>query len=275
MDFSSFDWDSLKFEFGPYALRAVLEADKIVWVNEAFAQTLGYSKEQIVGQSIMSLSPSDHHHYSMERIERQRDGVFTNVGHSRDGRQLQFVGEAVLNQLNGQEYRFIGCRALTAEEEQSQAVQALLASRELLNEALQEKDAALRQLLRQLSIENRRPAVDFDENLRSIVFPTLEQLKSTSGPSAQNQIERLETALRDISSPFGVRLQQKAAGLSPREVEICYLVKAGHSSKAIADVLTISPQTVSAHRKTIRKKLGLANRGTNLVTYLRSLEEIG
>jgi DNA-binding CsgD family transcriptional regulator len=61
-------------------------------------------------------------------------------------------------------------------------------------------------------------------------------------------------------------------GLSPREVEICHMIKNGYSTKEIATVLAISPQTVSVHRKIIRRKLGLTGSDTNLISFLRTIE---
>ncbi|MEJ8755461.1 LuxR C-terminal-related transcriptional regulator [Pontibacter sp. H259] len=48
-------------------------------------------------------------------------------------------------------------------------------------------------------------------------------------------------------------------GLRKRELEILDLVCKGLSTKAIADKLFISPNTVSTHRKNIQHKLGTAN----------------
>jgi DNA-binding NarL/FixJ family response regulator len=58
--------------------------------------------------------------------------------------------------------------------------------------------------------------------------------------------------------------------LSPREAEVCELIRDGKSSKEIAGVLNVSVQTVSKHRFTIRRKLEIANKNINLSTYLRS-----
>lgn len=45
--------------------------------------------------------------------------------------------------------------------------------------------------------------------------------------------------------------------LTPREKEIIKLILQGHSSKQIADILFISPHTVSTHRKNIKQKLNI------------------
>ena len=49
-------------------------------------------------------------------------------------------------------------------------------------------------------------------------------------------------------------------GLTGREVEVLRLIAAGHSNRAIAQVLFISPNTVLHHVSSIFVKLGVANR---------------
>ena len=59
--------------------------------------------------------------------------------------------------------------------------------------------------------------------------------------------------------------------LSPREMEICAMIKNGASSKDIAEALDIALVTVQKHREVIRKKLGLTNKNINLTTHLRNI----
>jgi DNA-binding NarL/FixJ family response regulator len=48
--------------------------------------------------------------------------------------------------------------------------------------------------------------------------------------------------------------------LSPRESEVVKLIAEGHSSRQIADALTISEKTVERHRANILEKLGMRDR---------------
>lgn len=48
--------------------------------------------------------------------------------------------------------------------------------------------------------------------------------------------------------------------LSRREVQIVSMIKDGHSSKDIADILGLSPSTIETHRKNIHQKLGVSTR---------------
>jgi DNA-binding CsgD family transcriptional regulator len=57
--------------------------------------------------------------------------------------------------------------------------------------------------------------------------------------------------------------------LSPREQEVVRLVAKGHSNKAIAAVLEISPWTVSTHLRRVFAKLGVSSRAEMVACALR------
>jgi len=78
-------------------------------------------------------------------------------------------------------------------------------------------------------------------------------------------------ALKNLTSSFGQKINSSMVKLSPREMEVCSLVRNGMVNKEIAHILNISVHTVEKHRRVVRKKLGIANMGINLHTYLNSL----
>ncbi|MBN1688032.1 MAG: helix-turn-helix transcriptional regulator [Candidatus Omnitrophica bacterium] len=59
------------------------------------------------------------------------------------------------------------------------------------------------------------------------------------------------------------------ASLTPREIEVCELIRKGLSIKEIAHFLKTSPRTVESHRNHICKKLGFSDKKKNLTSYLR------
>lgn len=65
----------------------------------------------------------------------------------------------------------------------------------------------------------------------------------------------IENALSYLRPQDGPQLQS----LTPREYEVFLLLTQGHSNKAIANRLDISPRTVEVHRAHIMEKLGAKN----------------
>lgn len=76
----------------------------------------------------------------------------------------------------------------------------------------------------------------------------------------------MSTLVRDYLER--VRRGERLPGqvLTPREDEVVKLIAEGHSSKEIANALTISPKTVERHRANILQKLGMRDR-TELTRY--------
>jgi DNA-binding NarL/FixJ family response regulator len=111
-------------------------------------------------------------------------------------------------------------------------------------------------------------------NIKTLVEPHLERLKAGDLTSRQRaHLEMLESKLGEIISPFAYRLPHLFKRLTPVEIHVADLVKRGKSTKEIAQLIQVSDQTVSVHRRSIRKKLGLDHRKTNLRIHLLSIPE--
>jgi len=140
-------------------------------------------------------------------------------------------------------------------------------------EKLEETNIAMKVLLEHRSRDRQELENRFLANIRELVLPYLERLNT--GKLQQREkalISIIKEHLEDISSPFLHRLSALHLLLTPQELEVSLLVRQGKSSQEIGDILNISVATVSFHRKKLRKKLGLEDRGQNLRTYLLSLQ---
>jgi DNA-binding NarL/FixJ family response regulator len=142
---------------------------------------------------------------------------------------------------------------------------------EIEREALERKNIALREVLNQIDAEKRILKQQVATNLERAILPTLRRLKETCHPAQLRNFELLEQELREIASTFLHTLKNEFDNLSPRELEICRLIKNGLASKEIAQDLHLSLLTVHKYRELIRKKLGLVNQAINLNTYLQSI----
>ena len=139
-------------------------------------------------------------------------------------------------------------------------------------ENLKEVNIALKVLLDQREDEKNRQVESITSTLEKLVSPHLKRLSSTRLDKEQtNLLSIIQSNLKEIASPFAGRLNSLEDKLSPAEFEAADLLRQGKTSEEIAEILHISVHTVSAHRRGIRRKLGLLNKRVNLKSYLRSL----
>ncbi len=135
--------------------------------------------------------------------------------------------------------------------------------------ALDHKNIALQEIISQIEIEKNKMKEDIRVNTEKIIFPILDKMKKEK--NSENYVNLLKQHLKDITSSYGIAIANGSTKLTPREIEICNMVKAALSTKEIASILDVSIQTVEWHRKKIRQKLGIVNNGINLSSYLHEL----
>ncbi len=140
---------------------------------------------------------------------------------------------------------------------------------ELQEKAVEEKNIALKELISQVEREKKAFQERITANVASTVLPSLERIRLSNGEPKFIELHR--RALDELMSSFGVKISESRLRLTPREIEICNMVRSGLSSKEIAQLLGVALNTVHKHRRTARKKLELDNKGVNLRTYLSSL----
>jgi DNA-binding NarL/FixJ family response regulator len=139
----------------------------------------------------------------------------------------------------------------------------------LAAEELRDKNCALREILFQVEAEQNRFRGAIVELLEERLVGRLEELRSMSEDEIREYVSDLQSSLRGIVPENPRRHRELPATLSPREHEVCLLIRRGLASKEIARKLHISSMTVEKHRRAIRKKLGLTNTTTNLAVYLK------
>ncbi len=135
---------------------------------------------------------------------------------------------------------------------------------------LKQKNLALNEISRQIDYEKNLMKNNIQKNINRIVLPLVDILKKAINPDRDLYFKMLDKALRNIMTSFMSRLESKYSKLSPRELEICNLIKNELSSKQIAEALNISIQTVNGRRKDIRKKFAITNKKINLSVFLKS-----
>jgi PAS domain S-box-containing protein len=139
-------------------------------------------------------------------------------------------------------------------------------------EELAEINNALRVILRKSREESEENTRKMEANIRQLVFPHLEKLKLAhlAGRHAVS-LKLLEEALSEIISSESSSLAVLQQKLTTSEYQVAVLIRQGKTSKQLSEIMSLSCRTIESHRKSIRKKLGLQHKKTNLRSYLASI----
>ena len=154
-----------------------------------------------------------------------------------------------------------------------EAEQALVVSLQELKrqeKAITEKNIAMREVLSRIEEEKEEIKRHLSSNIEKLVMPTLNHFKSLGTAMDRHRIELLKKSLNDMTSMFNRTLRHRISLLSPRQLEICGMIKCGIKNKEISETIGISIRTVETHRNAIRRKLGIAGNDSNLITYLNA-----
>ncbi|MBD3382729.1 MAG: PAS domain S-box protein [candidate division Zixibacteria bacterium] len=152
-------------------------------------------------------------------------------------------------------------RDVTAEHAKKEELQ-------ISHEELKTKNIALREVLDHIEEEKRQVKKDVAENIEKVILPTVRKIIRPDGKIEMTYYQMLNDALNEMASTAG-GLSQLFTRLSPREVEICNLIRNDSTIQEIADTLFISTATVKKHREQIRRKLNLTNKKVNLASFLK------
>lgn len=152
---------------------------------------------------------------------------------------------------------------------------------ELLNEKrqLEEMNITLRNVLQHVHQEQDRQREALSDSIRRFLVPALQQLSSERDDTARKATlaiiqDQMQRFLSGGTPAKGLPANDEGLRkLTLSELKICELVHLGHSSKEIAVLLGISPETVQTHRKHIRRKLGVRGHDVQLAIHLRTTLE--
>jgi PAS domain S-box-containing protein len=135
---------------------------------------------------------------------------------------------------------------------------------------LTRKNVALKEVIG--SIEKEKTAINenVSTSVKKLIYPIINMLLEQR--ACADLATLLKNTIEEITSPSAVKTSLEDYNLSPREIQICNMVSTGMTIKQIAKLLNTSPLTVEKQRKTIRKKLGIADGRTNLSTFLANIK---
>ncbi len=167
----------------------------------------------------------------------------------------------------------VGCgRDVTNEKRVEKALKEREIELERKNLRLEELNSALKILLEKRDGDKKVLEEKVLMNIKNLITPYVAKLKKTALTDRQDIfVEIIQSNIDDILSPFAHKLSYKYLNFTPTELQVADLVKQGLRTKEIAELLNSSPETVSGHRKSLRKKLNLIDKKSNLRTHLLSL----
>ncbi len=281
------------------------------YVNPAFEQTFGMSRQDVLGRQIDFVPPEawpETRNAIQTMLSGQTIKLFETQRLTKEGRKLDIqISSCLFMDENGRHAgNIVTLRDISARKKAERALRSyqdqleeLVQERtaELANEVeerrraekklrrreselkaqsqhLEEVNTALRVLLKQRGEDKNELQGNVLNNVKELVAPYLQQIKKTRLSTRQQTLVRiLESNLNNIISPFVNRLSAKFAKFTPTEIRVANLIKEGKTNKEIADLMLISKNTVLYHRHNIRKKLELTNTSLNLRAHLLTFDE--
>jgi len=136
---------------------------------------------------------------------------------------------------------------------------------------LEKKNITLRGVIEHVEIEKMQIREQLDANIDKLIMPILYGIKGDRDIINKKIFNVLEQSLKNLTTPFAAKITSAKLKLSPREIEICNMIKGGIVTKEIAIALGVTVQTILTHRRNIRKKLQLDKKKINLSSYLQSI----
>ena len=244
--------------------------------NPAAEKMFGYTKAENIGKnSISNFVPED----------RERINNFVMSGYEKpyivtalrkDGTTFPCEIQARQTSYHGRSIRIASCHDISnrikiqkTTQKEKKDLEKKVKERTI---ELEETNTALNVLLK----KRERDKTDVEEkvvlNVKVMIEPYLKKLKkSMLNDNQMIYLGILESNVKEIISPFGQKLSSRLISLTPTELKVANLVRQGKTTKQIAVLSNVSPETISCHRKNIRKKLNLTEQKSNLRTSLSSL----
>ncbi len=279
----------MTFNIVPDLLAIIDKEHKLVRINIPMADRLGIKAHEACGKTCHELvhgtsEPPDFcphakllkdgKSHSTEVFEEKLDGYFNvsvspiynddgtirgSVHVARDITEQKKISDELKKAKDGLEIR-VKHRTLELE--------ALNERLKNERQALENKNIALKEILEQIENGKRDIADIINGNIQNIILPLLRGLEPKLKSGDKLHLNLIENSLQGIASPLTQALPTVLSRLSPREIQICNMIKNGLTSKEIAQILNTSEGTVRFQRKNIRKKLDLTNKKISLADFL-------
>ena len=255
-----------------------LVSDRIIQkVNNRFCEMLGYTAEELVGRKADIVYETFEEFERVgtvkyEQIRKKGTGTVETRWRRKDGRVIDvLLSSTPLDLKNHTPGVTFTALDITDRKEALDALQAAMKKMEEDQDALTDKNVALREVLNRIEDEKKQIQSQIQANVDKILLPMIISMENHLRGDERSYLEVLKKSLMEITSPFINKLDSLYSKLTPREIEICNMIKNGMTSKEIAQSLKISVETVHKTRYNIRRKLGILHEEINLSSFLKTL----
>lgn len=242
--------------------------------NKAVADVYGLaSTEEVIGKTVSDfMDPADAKNLAtLQQLVAHRFYVKNFLTYEKDTQGLtRCIVNNVIPGLEDDAVGYVWGASLDITEvlELRQKLDDTMIELTAQKQALEKKNTALNELIAHIELDKKNYRDRIIANIDNVILPAVDKI--ALGHTDKDYIEQVRHAVEDLASSFGQNIGNRKANLTPREIEVCNLVKNGLSNKEIARMLKIALHTVEKHRRTVRKKLGITSKGINLQTHLSS-----
>lgn len=249
----------------------------LTFANQAYCRYHEKSRDELIGKSFLPSVRPDDRQVVLEIIEsaNPENPISTEIQQITKSSGEIFWVEWRRRALFDEAGKLLEIQSVGRDvTEYKKTAEALKASEEDLrrkNMKLEQKNTALTEVLEHIEQQKMQIKDDVIANVEELLIPMLGQLGSKGSKIDNIYLNLIKRSLENLTSSFGRKITQKSFKLTPREVQICNMVKRGLSSKEIASFLNISIFTVGRHRHNIRRKMKITNKKDNLNIYLQEL----
>lgn len=259
------------------------QTGRINYVNDTFCKISQYNRDELIGKDHRIINSRHHEKEFFTNMWKTISHGYTWHGdiknRAKDG-TFYWVQTTIVPFKNdtGQITQYVAIRTDITEKVnmQDKLTQTNLRLKQLAEElkvekiALNNKNIALNELISHIEDEKNRIKSMIANNVETVIFPLLERMRASAKPIDQKYIDLAIESLKSISDPLIKSQKQLSSHLTPKELQICNMIKNGLTIKEIAEFFHLSPRTIDKHRENIRKKLDLTSRKVNLASFLLS-----
>jgi PAS domain S-box-containing protein len=253
------------------ALSVLDEKARVKYVNYKFCEMLGYQMDEIIGRPVGDFLTKSSRTIHAKHFSERKNGQSTRyeMTHlTKDGQEIPTTvsGAPILDDMGLFKGSFAVITDITERKEMEEELETKANN-------LEEMNTALKILLKKREEDKKELEEKVLSNVKGMVMPYLEKLKNSPLDEKQKAYAGiLQSTLNEVISPFSRRLSSTYLNLTPTEIQVTTLIKQDKTSKEIAELLNTSCRTIEAHRRNIRKKLGLNRKKANLRTHLLSIQ---